>query len=141
MTINAVQQNLFEVDKRYHLAHCISSDCKMGAGIALEFQRRFNLRDNLMDKYTKEELNHPACILDGNVFNLITKKMYWHKPTYSSLKRSLYIMRDIAEKNQVKHIAMPKIGCGLDRLSWVKVKEILGDVFVGTDIKILVCFL
>lgn len=36
-------------------------------------------------------------------------------------------------------IGMPLIGCGLDRLKWDKVSEIIKDVFADTDIEIVVC--
>lgn len=36
-------------------------------------------------------------------------------------------------------IAKPKIGCGLDKLEWSKVKAIIEEVFADTDIEILVC--
>ena len=36
-------------------------------------------------------------------------------------------------------IAMPQVGAGLDRLSWAKNREIIKDVFMDTDIEILVC--
>lgn len=39
------------------------------------------------------------------------------------------------------YIAMPKIGCGLDKLEWSKVKAIIEEVFAGTDIEILICYL
>lgn len=35
--------------------------------------------------------------------------------------------------------AMPRIGCGLDRLQWDKVKTIIEEVFADTDVEILVC--
>ena len=38
-----------------------------------------------------------------------------------------------------KKIAMPVIGCGLDRLEWCKVSEIIKEVFEDTDVEILVC--
>ena len=41
--------------------------------------------------------------------------------------------------SECKKIAMPVIGCGLDRLEWSKVSEIIKEVFEGTDIEILVC--
>ncbi len=34
---------------------------------------------------------------------------------------------------------MPKIGCGLDRLQWGLVREIVEEVFEGVDAEILVC--
>lgn len=43
-----IKKDLFTVDDKYYLAHCISSDCKLGAGIAVEFQKRFNLRSKFL---------------------------------------------------------------------------------------------
>ncbi len=50
-------------------------------------------------------------------------------------------MRDMIEFNKTKYLAMPKIGCGLDKLQWSKVREIICDVFKDVDIEILVCYL
>lgn len=36
-------------------------------------------------------------------------------------------------------LAMPRIGCGLDKLEWSKVKAIIEEVFADTDVEILVC--
>ena len=36
-------------------------------------------------------------------------------------------------------IAMPKIGCGLDRLKWEDVEQMLHNVFDSRDVEILVC--
>jgi len=129
--------NLFEVDEKYYLAHCISSDCAMGAGIAVDFQNKFKLRNKLLQHY----IEHPMCIQIGRVFNLITKAKYWHKPTYNSLEDAVLMMKELALNEEVKFIAMPKIGCGLDRLQWGKTKEIIKNVFEDTNIEILVCHL
>jgi hypothetical protein len=34
---------------------------------------------------------------------------------------------------------MPEIGCGLDKLQWGKVKEIINNEFYNTPIEITVC--
>ena len=41
MILNEKKGNLFELDKKYALAHCISQDCAMGAGIAVAFDKEF----------------------------------------------------------------------------------------------------
>ena len=46
----------------------------------------------------------------------------------------------MVQKNK-KTLAMPKIGCGLDRCSWEDVEQIIKDVFNDTDIKVIVCVL
>lgn len=138
MVYNEIKGDLFTIDDKYYLAHCISSDCAMGAGIAVHFQKEFNLRGKLL-KYSEDIREYPTCIRIGKVFNLITKEKYWHKPTYGSLNSSLNLMRTIAEMNDIKHIAMPKIGSGLDKLQWAKVREMIEDIFCDSDIEILVC--
>ena len=35
---------------------------------------------------------------------------------------------------------MPRIGCGLDRLRWKKVREIIKSIFQDTDLEIEVYF-
>lgn len=35
-------------------------------------------------------------------------------------------------------LAIPKIGCGIDKLEWEKVKKILYDVFDGEMVEIVV---
>lgn len=141
-------RDLFTTDNDYVLAHCISSDFAMGAGIAVKFTD-MGVRDILMSNYPQKWENEGYCIpvglQDRIVCNLITKEEYWHKPTYRSITESLTSMRDwiIAEnKSGSVHalkIAMPMIGCGLDGLEWDEVSDIIQSVFADTDVEILVC--
>lgn len=141
MILKEEKRDLFNVENKYYLAHCISSDCEMGAGIAVVFQKQFGLRNILLTKYNPNKRKHPTCILEKRVFNLITKERYWHKPTYETLQDSLNEMKKIIINNDIKFVAMPKIGCGLDRLQWGKVREILNEIFKDVDLEILVCYL
>lgn len=137
-------RDLFSVSEDYYLAHCISADFGMGKGIAVEFNKNFDMKRKLTDKYPDYINNYRSnqlggtVLIEGRVINLITKEQYWQKPTYDTLQAALN-----AAKSQLppdcKKIAMPIIGCGLDRLQWNKVSEIIKDVFKDTDIDILVC--
>jgi len=133
-----LKKDLFTVEGTYCLAHCISSDCKMGAGIAVEFQKRFKVKEILL-KIPEEKRKHPTCIKTGRVFNLITKEKYWGKPTYETMRAALLVMKETALNGNVKKIAMPIIGSDLDKLEWDKVMGIIMDVFYETEIEILVC--
>ncbi len=136
--------NLFELDNdKYYFVHCISSDYALGAGIAVEFQKRFKLKNKLQQLGDNK---YPSCIFINPVFNLVTKSEYWNKPTYESFTKSLEIMRDMIvelneEGNTIKYLAMPKIASGLDRLQWGRVREIIKDVFKDMDIEIEVRYL
>lgn len=136
--------NLFEVDEKYSLVQCISLDCEMGEGIAVEFNKRFKpMKNYLKTVIRNNNLKHPITIaykVDENVYiyNLITKKRFWNKPTYMSIEECIKQMSKFCRNSNIKYLAMPKIGCGLDRLAWGKVRELVKQYFEDMDIEILV---
>lgn len=138
-------RDLFTVPEEYYLAHCISADFGMGKGIVIEFNKRFDMKRKLQvlfNGYLDEFIEYgyeSDCLMVPPVFNLITKERYWKKPTYETMQGALEMMRKLAVENNINKIAMPLIGCGLDRLQWEKVSEIIKYVFKNTDIEILVC--
>lgn len=150
MNIVEKKMNLFDIGNEYYLAHCISSDFALGAGIAKEFRNR-GVADTLTRDYHKSLwrgkgycLYTPIDNFKG-VFNLVTKQSYWLKPTYATLTESLENMKrhilDRTDSTETIKLAMPYIGCGLDRLTWSKVKPIICDVFSDMDIDIVICYL
>lgn len=141
MKYDEVKQDLFTVSEDYCLAHCISSDYALSAGIAKEFNKKYDMSFKLNHNYPITDANISKALLVDNVFNLVTKQRYFHKPTYISLLDSLVDMREQCEKLNIKKLAMPKIASGLDKLDWEQVKVIIEDVFKDTDIEILVCYL
>jgi hypothetical protein len=137
MKLTEERCDLFSVGGDYYLAHCIASDLALGAGIAVPMQKIYGLRTRLQT--CGISLMSPTCILTGRVFNLITKSKSRGKPTYLTLLAALEKMMVIAVQNNIKKIAMPRIGCGLDKLEWDRVKSLIEKVFQGKDIEILVC--
>ena len=45
-------RDLFSVPEDYYLAHCISADFGMGKGIVVEFNKRFDMKHKLQNKYS-----------------------------------------------------------------------------------------
>ncbi len=138
MKFNEVMKDLFTADNSYYIAHCISSDCAMGAGIARLIEKRFKIKRRLLE-YPIESREHPTCILVDRIFNLITKEYYYNKPTYNDVEQALICMRDICLKKGITKIAMPTIASDLDKLNWLKVKAKIIEVFSYDEIEILVC--
>lgn len=128
--------DLFDAPQGYCLAHCIAGDFGMGAGIATQFNERFDMKNRLISQFKR--VDSPSCIQIDNVFNLITKDISYLKPTYDSLLQSLIKMKEIMIEHQNKKLAIPQIGCGLDGLKWDIVRAIIKDVFQDTDIEIVV---
>ena len=146
MTFTEKEQDIFELSNKdnYYFVQCISSDFKMGKGIALEFNRVFNCKNELVKEFKNFKWeNTGRCIKAKNsiVFHLITKNKYWDKPTYRTLKESLIELKTLCIEQNIKKLVMPKIGCGLDKLQWNTVKENIIKIFNDTDIEILICYL
>ena len=127
----------------------------MGKGIAVEFKKRFSSVNAL--KGQKKKVGEVATLhltskiqaiysaashtpepesgfQDRFVFYMITKPRYFHKPTWEAFCASLVALREAAIQNKVGVISMPRIGCGLDKLEWKAVKQLLIETFSGTGI-------
>lgn len=150
MIIKEEKRDLFTMPEDYALAHCISADFALGAGIAKEFDKRFNCRRKLFNVYKRSLVprwdkipNGCSVILfsDYVIFNLVTKRNYWNKPTLDTIKNALDWMKDQCEMYDINKVAMPRLSCGLDRQNWSDVKALIEDVFKDTNIEIVVCSL
>lgn len=136
--------DLFNYEGKAWLAHCISADFKLGAGIAVQFNERYNIKNFLIKNFYKDTwFGKGYCIVakEYNIFNLVTKRKYFGKPTYDTLKYALIDMKAYALSLNVDTIAIPRLGCGLDKLEWDKVKKLIENIFNDIDIKIIVCSL
>ena len=107
------------------LAHCISSDLAMGAGIALKFSELFGGKDELYKQNLK--IGDVGWLKrEGRyIYYLITKERYWHKPSYEDLTKCLHRLNSLCIEHKVEKISIPRLGCGLDKLQWSEVKKII----------------
>ena len=124
--------NLFE--SKDSLAHCISSDFKMSAGIARSFKHKFPYN-------FPETTNSPLFVqqVDDRFINhLVTKKRFFQKPTYDSLRQSLEATTGHANKHKSIQISVPKAGCGLDRLKWYKIERLIKEICAQSNLTIIV---
>lgn len=139
MTLTIEKKDLFTMPQGYYLAHCISSDFALGAGIAKVFDNVYNMKFKLYRNYPDYKYIGGEALLIDNTFNLVTKQKCWHKPTYESLREALESMRVQLEILNVTKLAMPWIGCGLDRLQRDQVHDLICEVFNDMDIEIVIC--
>lgn len=146
MNYHEDKRDLFSTDNRYVLAHCISADFMLGAGIAKAFAR-MGVKAELLKNFPMGKWKGNGYCLYTNagmgfhsgVLNLVTKQFYYHKPTYDTLRQALYAMKEECRVKEIKAIAMPKIASGLDKLEWNQVSAMIQDIFADTDMEILVC--
>lgn len=137
-----VKQNLFTAPDDYALAHCVAKDFMMGAGIALEFKRKFGCVDLLLAQ--KKEVGQVA-VLKGTfrtetrfVFYIVTKEKSFWKPTLSNFEKAIDCLSEECLLNKCFKLAIPKIGCGLDRLCWETVRNIVKEKLCKKGIEVVV---
>lgn len=138
MKLGYVKGDLFNAPQGEYLAHCISADFALGAGIAVKFDDEYDMRHKLQSFFLVTRANVGKALLVDNVFNLVTKSRCYEKPTYDALRLALEDTRYNMKVLLAKRLSMPKIGCGLDCLEWATVEEIIKEVFNDTDIEITI---
>ena len=126
------------------LAHCVSRDFAMGAGIAKMFKAKFNRVSELKSQNAK--VGGVAYIDTWNrrkaspqtIFYMVTKERYYEKPTMRSVRSSLLKVREIMVDMGLKSLSMPMIAAGLDRLLWADVLREIEDIFNYSGIKVTI---
>lgn len=130
------------------LAHCVSTDLHMGAGVAkaINLARPYNRPKNWgapgVTKSAQANLINTVLVCENpvnpadKVFNLITKLRYFDSGDYRNMEIVLQELRVQLETHQIGKLAMPKVGCGRDHLEWEKVLELIKKVFKGCVVEI-----
>jgi len=150
--IHFVSGDLFTSPADMALAHCVSTDFKMSKGIAVQFRDRYKHVDYLLslnkkvgqmaclyaESLANDEKESTSKFLHRYVYYLVTKKFYYGKPTYVTLRQSLENMKEHMNLHGVTKLAMPRIGCGLDGLEWERVQVMLQEVFADESIDLYV---
>lgn len=109
------------------IVNCISADAHMGKGIATMFAVKYpddkialglqNLRVGVTYFFGKHDIVQRGY--------LVTKDVYSSKPTEIAIQACLKSLFHYCMKNAVKEVHMPRIASGLDRMDWVKIREMV----------------
>ncbi|KAJ8977587.1 hypothetical protein NQ317_018355 [Molorchus minor] len=135
------QRDLFQVPAEFALAHCVAQDLQMSRGIAAAFKEKFGNVDELRRQRPEvgDVLQLGGDETSRRVFYLVTKHLSRDKPTYENVWESLISLRGALLSQEVTHLAIPKLSCGLDGLNWRVVRNMLEVLFQFTGIEVLVC--
>ncbi len=136
-----INGDLFSAPDRYALAHCVSADKALGAGIALEFRNRY---PNMLKKFEGTKFEVGKCYgytepePRRSIINIVTKEKYSDKPTYDDFAKAIQSLKEVVVAHRIKFLAVPLLGCGLDQLDWERVSYILTGTFYDVDVAIVV---
>ena len=137
--VRILQGDLFR-EQTANFGHCVSSDLAMSAGIATQFVPLYpeleKLRPNYRNLKAGSLIAHFSSQNGNWIYNLVTKSKHYDKPTYYNLRKSLCRMKSHMLTYGIKEINLPQIGCGLDKLEWARVFNIILCLFANTDIRV-----
>lgn len=124
------------------IAHGCNCQGKMGAGVAKAiketYPEAYHQYANLCMQHSTDELFGNMQEVESNgkiILNLLTQKFYgrMHKKfDYEAFKALAEHVVMWASENGYDTVAIPRIGAGLGKADWSKIREILEDVEVGT---------
>lgn len=127
------------------LAHGCNLKGAMGAGIAVEFKRRWH---DMYLRYREQCLSRTPPALggvmiyeasDGRViYNGYTQPVPGRTATYEAVRSVMRIIRMSMDQRGIKRLIIPRIGCGLGGLEWTRVREEVEGAFWNSDIAVLV---
>ena len=140
MLIDSALKVDYQPPKNVIYVQCGSCDCMLGAGIAVTFNKMFNVKNEIL-KFLKEEqeLNISSGVpkiceyyYTTPVITFFTKHRYWHKPTQEDFKIALSHLPEAVKRiksvnSNITEVRMPMIGTGLDKLSKDFVRGVLKE--------------
>ena len=112
------------------LCHCISQCQSMSDGLAKTLCRVHpELRET-----PKVDLTHISAFQTDSpksrlVLSLVTKPTIKHFPTLQNLAITFKNLAEIVNTHKIYDLAIPRLGCGLDRQSWEIVKNLIDRAF------------
>lgn len=141
MPVEIISRNIFSLPHRTPLVHCVINCFSMSAGLAKAVKHQFGGRSSLLD-YPHPHLGGIGVTMTHGkmVIHLVTKRQYYHKPTFATLESSMRNLREYCEDLNITEISMPYfISCGLDRLYWPDVYDLILDLFQNSSITVYIC--
>lgn len=143
--ITEIDGDLFAVPGLDALAHGVNCAGKMGAGIAVEFKRRWPAMFHRYRVACANGTLQPgltlACPMTTPrwIYCLASQDIPgpWARDEY--IAPALGGMVEHARRNGVRRIGMPRIGCGIGGLRWSDVRPMV--VLAARDVEIVVASL
>lgn len=135
--IKFVKGNIFDSDAEA-LVNAVNTVGVMGAGIALEFKKRFPQNfDTYKGVCNKNALSIGDILIfkEGKtIINFPTKAHWRDNSEYSYIQSGLKTLKTKLIELEIGSVAIPALGCGLGGLDWAIVKKMIVDELSDCDI-------
>lgn len=130
------------------LVNTVNTVGVMGKGIALQFKEAFPSNNKAYIDACKNkelEIGKLLPVWDENlqlgrklIINFPTKTHWRYPSKYEYIEKGLIALRALLQKEEIKSIAIPPLGCGNGGLDWNKVKPMIEQALSGLDTEIMI---
>jgi len=107
-----------------------------GAGLALEFRKRFPEQQKAYEKHCRQGLMKPGDVLvvppaglDPFILYFATKDHWKDPPRYEWIETGLNKTAETCVQLNITSLALPALGCGLGGLDWFRVRDLVYRAF------------
>ncbi|XP_066917894.1 uncharacterized protein [Clytia hemisphaerica] len=132
--------HLFQEAKTSSIVHTVSGDFDMYNGLAREFAVNFKQTDQKALNEHNFPLGSVAVLPNGDhfIYYLVIRESWWDRGAYRPLREALNSMRKHAAENDVRSIAMGRLGAQCDGLNFVEVLKEVKDVFYDSNMELII---
>lgn len=129
--VRDLEKDLLEMPVYYHIAHCIPADITFYGVTARRINEIYDMGEQLTNDGRDSSIGYSVgeAVLIDNVFNLIATEKKHKRPIMDDLYECVLEMASICASCGIKYLAMPRLGCGHNKLNWEDVKEMIISVF------------
>jgi O-acetyl-ADP-ribose deacetylase (regulator of RNase III) len=143
MTVEYRTGDLFAQGLRA-LAHGVNCRGGMGAGVAVEFRRRWPAMYDDYHEACRAKTLEPGGLHSWTeratgtvIFNLATQNWPGRNARLEWVRSSIEAMLVIAEQRGIAAVGMPRIGAGIGGLAWAHVVAVLEDLAGGSAVNLV----
>ncbi|MDP9035350.1 MAG: macro domain-containing protein [Myxococcota bacterium] len=135
--------DIFTAEHLRAYAHGCNCAGAMGAGIAIEFKRRW---PRMFEEYAARCADGRFRLGDvfvwseagQTIFNLGTQEHWRKKAQIPALTKSLVKMLELASHAGIDRVGLPRIGAGLGGLDWTRVKKVITEAGKDSPVTMVV---
>lgn len=136
---------LFTEAPVFKFVQCISADLAMDKGITLTFNEKYDTKSKMYELNpntlisewdSQPDITKGFCVYSEPVFNLVTKRRYYEKPTLQSMGNALTSLKNLCQRYNFDHIALQSTRGSIDRLKWPDVSMLIINILGDLDITI-----
>ena len=128
--VRDLKADLLSMPVYYNIAHCLPADLSVYGNTAKRIDEYYDLVDRILTNVEEGETFFVGEVIAlDNVFTLIVNPKARTHPTLNDMRKCINALALYCAQSGVMHLAMPRIGCGHNKLNWDEVKHMICEEF------------